>query len=412
MSATKRPASLDREVATAEAVLGRNNPPRNKRRTRRAQPAQGRNTTTEALLFGMERHNLRMIEMATSEESLVRLSNFRLEEFCPRVAKGSVDMYKKKPQPGLQPMRLCAKDGARIIVDQDDQFVLFYTPRFWGQSTQAHLLDVIDTLDTACPLQKDKDRGMTDKRVGTSSSEGSRRAEWGLHHHGIAQQFVSIITNSTANLLYDNIDDIQKQTLRPSPSLRQAGGKGGVEARQQYLSERALNDGKINHMTKLIHPAFHKTLVEAKERVRTHSTEGATWAEYWTSDYLNQAIFENRQTPLHRDSRGAHYCADFLYILGDFKDGDLFLPDLNLKLEWLPNSACMFDGRTFAHEVMPWSGERRLCLVNYIWKTSLDNLQVELPTKAPSLSEIKTRVAQERATRAVKGRSAGGLTGD
>ena len=141
---------------------------------------------------------------------------------------------------------------------------------------------------------------------------------------------------------------------------------------------------------------YHESLVEAKIRVGQQSTEGAKWVAKWSSDYLNQAIFENRQTPLHRDGRGARYCADFLSILGNFTGGDLFLPDLNIKLEWLPNSACMFDGRTFAHEVMPWTGEKRLCLVNYIWKSSLLDLGVPLPVKAPALSEIVSRVEQER----------------
>jgi hypothetical protein len=53
------------------------------------------------------------------------------------------------------------------------------------------MLDAIDSLDAVCPFQKDQFRKNGDKRVCTGSAEGSRRAEWGLHHHGIAQQFVS-----------------------------------------------------------------------------------------------------------------------------------------------------------------------------------------------------------------------------
>jgi hypothetical protein len=46
-------------------------------------------------------------------------------------------------------------------------------------------------------------------------------------------------------------------------------------------------------MTRLIHPAFHTALLEAKARVRDKSKEGAEWVDKWTIDYLNQAIFEN-----------------------------------------------------------------------------------------------------------------------
>jgi hypothetical protein len=191
---------------------------------------------------------------------------------------------------------------------------------------------------------------------------------------------------------------LQKDKLRPSPSLRKYNGETGTEGRQKYLARRALNDQKVNHISQLIHPAFHTALAAAKDRVRDNSAEGAEWASRWTSDYLNQAIFENRWTQIHRDSAGAQYCADFLSILGDFEGGDLRFPDLDLNFEWLPNACCMFDGRTFSHEVLEWTGVKRICLVNYIWESSMNDLGVELPSRAPRLSEIEQRLRAERGT--------------
>jgi hypothetical protein len=189
---------------------------------------------------------------------------------------------------------------------------------------------------------------------------------------------------------------LQKHKLRPSPSLRIYQGEAGAKQRQKYMATRSLNDQKVNHMTKLIHPVFHAALTTAKDRVRDNSAEGAEWASQWSSDYLNQAIFENRWTQIHRDSSGAQYCADFLSILGSFEGGDLHLPDLNLTLEWRPNACCMFDGRTFSHEVLKWTGEKRICLVNYIWESSMNDLGVVLPRQAPRLAEIKERLQAER----------------
>jgi hypothetical protein len=173
------------------------------------------------------------------------------------------------------------------------------------------------------------------------------------------------------------------------------------------MAARSPNDQKVNHMTELIHPAFHAALIAAKDRVRDNSAEGAEWTGRWTSNYLNQAIFEDRWTDIHRDSMGAQYCADFLCILGSFEGGDLRLPDLDLNIEWLPNACCMFDGRTFSHEVLKWSGQKRICLVNYIWESSMNDLGVELPSQAPRLSEIEERL---RSTRGMfmLGASAGG----
>jgi hypothetical protein len=65
----------------------------------------------------------------------VRLS-FKLDDFCARVKDGKVPLSEKKAQPGLDPQRLTAEEGPRIIVDQDGKFVMFYAPDFWGFKTQ------------------------------------------------------------------------------------------------------------------------------------------------------------------------------------------------------------------------------------------------------------------------------------
>jgi hypothetical protein len=61
---------------------------------------------------------------------------FELDDFCTRVKNGKVPLYEKKPQPGLKPLRLCAEDGPRFVVDQAGKFVMFYAPEFWGSRTQ------------------------------------------------------------------------------------------------------------------------------------------------------------------------------------------------------------------------------------------------------------------------------------
>ncbi|KAG8690916.1 hypothetical protein FRC11_008153 [Ceratobasidium sp. 423] len=191
--------------------------------TRVSKRPRTRVVSFDQLLSGMKRHNLKLLERASEELSVVRLSNFDLDEFCTRVMDGNIPMHERKPQPGLAPLRLCKEDGPRIIVDKNENFVMFYCPQFWGTSTQEYLMEAIETLDAAHPLQKDASRANADKRAVSGSAEGSRRAEWGLHTHGLGQQF--------------------KYDLRPSLSLRAAGGRKGVQARQNYLDTRALNDG-------------------------------------------------------------------------------------------------------------------------------------------------------------------------
>lgn len=174
--------------------------------------------------------------------------------------------------------------------------------------------------------------------------------------------------------------------------LRDWGGKKGVAAREKYLRRRAENDYKVNHVARLLHPALYDAVLQAKKTISGRGEESARWASQWHSEFPAIALMENRTTKEHRDDSGVFFCADFLYLLGSFVGGDLCLPDLNLRLEWVPGAACMFDGRTFTHSVRQWKGSRRLCFSHYLWKTSMEDLKVTLPDCAPDLAGITERV--------------------
>lgn len=178
--------------------------------------------------------------------------------------------------------------------------------------------------------------------------------------------------------------------------LREWRGQEGAAAREEYLERRADNDYKVNHMAQLLHPTLHDAVELAKTRISAKREESARWVSRWHSVFPGLAVMENRTTGIHRDDNGAFFCADFLYLLGSFVGGDLCLPDLDLRLEWLPGVACMFDGRTFSHEVARWEGTRRLCFSHYLWKTSMRDLKVTLPDSAPDLAGITGRVQRLR----------------
>ncbi|KAG9098872.1 hypothetical protein FS749_002740 [Ceratobasidium sp. UAMH 11750] len=377
MTAAKRPASPRGDAPETLADPTLRPPDGGKRRRVRRGTSKARVSTPGSLASDMERHNLRLLEQCFKDGAIVTLPDFDLDAFSRKVQDNRIPLAQAKPQPGLKPLRLSAADGPRLVFTKKGDFIMFFAPEFWGVKTQQYLLDAVDSLDQeGSPLKKDSARSGGDKRVLAVEGVESRFAQWGLHHHGIGQQF--------------------KHTLRPSPSLRSGGGATGVAARKGHLTDRTATDLKVNHMVDLINPVLNSALVEAKDKVAERSEEGASWVKSWSSNFLNQAIYENRQTKLHRDANGAPYCAEFLTLLGDFTGGDLFLPDINLTLEWLPNSACMFDGRTFAHEVRPWQGTRRICLVNYIWETSMNDLKVKLPERAPKLEEIKAQLEKAK----------------
>jgi hypothetical protein len=65
----------------------------------------------------------------------VVLDEFELNQFCEQVSKGNVELQARKPQPGLKPIRLRVEDGPRLVVDKNMRFILFFTPRMWGEGT-------------------------------------------------------------------------------------------------------------------------------------------------------------------------------------------------------------------------------------------------------------------------------------
>lgn len=188
----------------------------------------------------------------------------------------------------------------------------------------------------------------------------------------------------------------QKHSLQPSPSLRRKHGEKGVAARKEYLRDRELNDERVNHMVSLIHRGLYDSMMEAKGILASKPGMAGEWAKAWPSAFPCLGIMENRRTPLHRDTNGAHFCADFLSLLGNFSGGDLVLQDLNLKLEWVPGAAAMFDGRSLAHQVESWTGARRICVVQYLWKSAFVDLRIQLPNELPCLRDIQSRVERAR----------------
>lgn len=151
-------------------------------------------------------------------------------------------------------------------------------------------------------------------------------------------------------------------------------------------------------MVSLVYRELHAALKTAMDRLKARPDGAGEWANSWHSIYPCMAIVENRQTKLHNDSNGAPRAAEFLTTLGDFSGGELHLPGLKLKLDWTPNTACMFDGRSFSHEVLAFQGPRRLCLIGYLWKSSMERLEVQLPQAVPTLEDLRAQAKHARGT--------------
>ncbi|KAF8595302.1 hypothetical protein BDV93DRAFT_611468 [Ceratobasidium sp. AG-I] len=349
------------------------NPPK-KRKTRRG-TTKPRQRDSDDLLDGFRRHNLTLLEQALGEGNVVILDGFDLEL---HIAKRCAAKMAKT----LKPQAIRWSDGPRVVLDCKLRLLVFYAPRFWGAESQATMLRDLDRLVEKSPLTPD-DAGHSDRRIPDISLQPSlkpgRSVYWSLYHHAPGQQY--------------------KYPLKPCSALSEHHGSDGILARKTYLGDRKLNDMKINDMVSLIYRELHAALSAAMDKLKAKTGGTGEWANSWHSIYPCMAIVEDRKTQLHADSNGSPRAAEFLTTLGDFSGGELHLPELKLTLDWGPNTACMFDGRSFQHGVLAYRGARRICLVGYLWKSSMNMLGVTLPQTVPSLLDLRAQANAAREAR-------------
>ncbi|KAG8734341.1 hypothetical protein FRC11_005328 [Ceratobasidium sp. 423] len=119
-----------------------------------------------------------------------------------------------------------------------------------------------------------------------------------------------------------------------------------------FLEAKRLLDKQITLLTEIIQPSLSNSMCQ----LRTHmsAVEGPTRTAVvtgWTSAFPCFGVAINRVTGMHRDTKGIRAGLDIIGILGTFTDGgDLELPDLNLRLEWMPGCLGAFDGYDFRHK--------------------------------------------------------------
>lgn len=204
------------------------------------------------------------------------------------------------------------------------------------------------------------------------------------------------------------IDRLVAQTLpiQVSSGLGAALSNKSRAATVSFLESKRLLDKRIERVVKILHPGLAEIMAELKEKVlKAQGTAPSQVLENgWTSPFPNYIVAFNRQTGVHRDSKGFENGMDFLILLGKFAGGRLVLQDLNLKLDWKPGFFCALDGYTFTHRVERWEGRQRICLISFCHSSAFRGQKVNCVIPAPTaagmgerLSKVKAEVQKDRA---------------
>lgn len=87
--------------------------------------------------------------------------------------------------------------------------------------------------------------------------------------------------------------------------------------------------------------------------------------EYWGLPFSAISVISNRETVIHRDTKGQLEWYDLLFTAGNYSNGRMELPGLKLRLEYNPGTVVFLNGKVLRHGVSPVNGDR-VCLAGYM----------------------------------------------
>jgi hypothetical protein len=155
------------------------------------------------------------------------------------------------------------------------------------------------------------------------------------------------------------------------------------------LEAKRLYDRNIAFLLRIIHGTFFEDLANLRHAmVKVRGNTGTVLKNGWTSCFPCVAFGLNRQTPLHRDSKGCRGGLDIISVFGNFTGGHFRLQDLNVVAEWQPGCLGALDGYDLAHEVLQWEGTHRVTLISFCRGSAWRGLKVDRDISHPKLSKV------------------------
>jgi hypothetical protein len=139
------------------------------------------------------------------------------------------------------------------------------------------------------------------------------------------------------------------------------------------------NSHRINSLLKYLDFEQYEALLQLKKAM--HKKYPFTKA----LDSLDPLMMEgrafmwNRQTPLHPDRADPVKGWAALMVLGHFEKGPLWIPCLNLRLQYEPGAIIFLRGHILPHKVEAWVGGQRVSIVHFMHQSVWDEFGMLCP---------------------------------
>jgi len=156
----------------------------------------------------------------------------------------------------------------------------------------------------------------------------------------------------------------------------------------EWLTEIKPVEQLLDKLFSLISPDLHKAASKALDKVIWDADlpiGSKTWrqeqmvdmARTWPTAASGVSVIANRASPCHTDNKGQKDWYDMLLTAGRYKKCWFRLPDLDLRLKYLPGTVVALNGRILKHEVLKWKGGDRVCYAHWFRHAEIRSLLTE-----------------------------------
>ncbi|KDQ62458.1 hypothetical protein JAAARDRAFT_44817 [Jaapia argillacea MUCL 33604] len=138
------------------------------------------------------------------------------------------------------------------------------------------------------------------------------------------------------------------------------------------LQELSITSRRINSLIKEVDPSYYSQLEALQSQVLKKYAFAKALKAIDPLLMEGRAIMFNRKTPRHLNHADPPGSWAILFVTGVFTVGYLFIPQLNLRLQYRPGDVVMLRGRELAHEVEAWVGGQRISVAHFTHQSIWD----------------------------------------
>jgi len=168
----------------------------------------------------------------------------------------------------------------------------------------------------------------------------------------------------------------------------------------EWLKEITLVEQLLDKLFSLISPDLHQAASQALDKVTWDAnlplgsncwpqSKMVKMAQTWPTAATGVSVIANRASVCHTDNKGQKDWYDILLTAGRYEECWFCLPDLDLRLEYLPGTVVALNGRILKHKVVKWEGGDRVCYAHWFRRAVIRNLLTE--EELPSLPSWVTQ---------------------